>query len=442
MKRKEIKKCTDLLNRERGITLIALVVTIVVLLILAGVSISLILDNNGIIAKSKYARKEYGQARENEQKELDEVSSWIEKQIDEKNDESKLPETNPYLPSGFIKEDTDLNDGLVIKDGMGNEYVWVEVPRTESVYATAGLNISEFSDSELNLIKKDLRKYAKNYGTTSWDDTWYSGCGISDPTTYSNMYNKMLKSVYLNGGFWIGRYEIGDSEATSSNTGRTSSSGIEHTPVIKANQIPYTYITCSQAESLAETFAPSGYTSSLMFGLQWDLVCKHLETKGTNPGTTADSLQNAIKNNSTDWGNFYDASFDVINADARYSEDDGASWKKVSEEADKKYSKASSKSVLLTTGAGTRNSMLNICDLAGNVWEWTLENYTLTTSSANIKLASINTQTGVLRLAATASEPCNTRGGSYNYQGSNAFRYGFFYVGSSNKEVGFRVTLY
>ena len=39
------------LNEKRGITLIALVVTIVVLLILAGVSISLVLDNNGIIGK-------------------------------------------------------------------------------------------------------------------------------------------------------------------------------------------------------------------------------------------------------------------------------------------------------------------------------------------------------------------------------------------------------
>ena len=45
-----------MLKKQKGITLIALVVTIVVLLILAGVTISLLLDENGIIAKSKDAR--------------------------------------------------------------------------------------------------------------------------------------------------------------------------------------------------------------------------------------------------------------------------------------------------------------------------------------------------------------------------------------------------
>ena len=44
-------------NNEKGITLIALVVTIVVLLILAGVSISLVLTNNGVISKAKEAEK-------------------------------------------------------------------------------------------------------------------------------------------------------------------------------------------------------------------------------------------------------------------------------------------------------------------------------------------------------------------------------------------------
>ena len=65
-------------RNKNAITLIALVVTIVVLLILAGVSISLILDNNGIIQKSKEARNKYGQAKENEQEDLNKASSWID----------------------------------------------------------------------------------------------------------------------------------------------------------------------------------------------------------------------------------------------------------------------------------------------------------------------------------------------------------------------------
>ena len=46
-----------MLKNKKGITLVALVVTIVVLLILAGVSINLVLGDNGIIAKAKEAQR-------------------------------------------------------------------------------------------------------------------------------------------------------------------------------------------------------------------------------------------------------------------------------------------------------------------------------------------------------------------------------------------------
>ena len=57
-------------SKERGITLIALVVTIVVLLILAGVSLNLILGNNGIITKAKESRTENRMAQIDEQVKL------------------------------------------------------------------------------------------------------------------------------------------------------------------------------------------------------------------------------------------------------------------------------------------------------------------------------------------------------------------------------------
>ncbi len=369
-------------------------------------SISLVLDNNGIINRSKEARNKYGEAKDNEQKQLNGVSDWIDKQVGGNGGGSTIlpdetDETKPYLPSGFTKdENTNLDNGLVIRDGAGNEYVWVEVPKNAKVvYKTAGLNITEFSEEELASIKADLINYAKDYRKTDWDDTWYSECGIANSDMYTDKYNKMLKSVYQNGGFWIGRYEIGIDENTIRSFG--SDYWIEHstegqTPVIKKNKIPYNWIRCSQAESLAETFAPNGYTSSLMFGLQWDLVCKHLETKGTNPGTTADSLQNAIKNDSTDWGNYSNAGFDITNTDAMYSENYGESWNKVSEVTNKKYPKASNKEVLLTTGAEARNSMLNICDIAGNIYEWTLEKNP------------------------DVSSPCAYRGGNYYDEGDSS----------------------
>ena len=42
---------------KKGITLVALVVTIIVLILLAGVSINLVIGNNGIIAKAQIAKK-------------------------------------------------------------------------------------------------------------------------------------------------------------------------------------------------------------------------------------------------------------------------------------------------------------------------------------------------------------------------------------------------
>lgn len=64
-------------KKEKGITLVALVVTIVVLLILAGVSISLILDNQGVINQSKKARTEYQNAANYERQVLDTDTNQI-----------------------------------------------------------------------------------------------------------------------------------------------------------------------------------------------------------------------------------------------------------------------------------------------------------------------------------------------------------------------------
>ena len=71
------------MKRERGITLIALVVTIVVLLILAGVSINALFGNSGIIEKAKEAQNKMDKATENDQNEL---TNWIDNQINKNNE--------------------------------------------------------------------------------------------------------------------------------------------------------------------------------------------------------------------------------------------------------------------------------------------------------------------------------------------------------------------
>ena len=66
---------------QKGITLIALVVTIVVLLILAGVSLNAIFSENGIINRAKDAQNKMNQATQNDLAQLDELDSWLENQV-------------------------------------------------------------------------------------------------------------------------------------------------------------------------------------------------------------------------------------------------------------------------------------------------------------------------------------------------------------------------
>ena len=68
-------------NKQSGITLVALVVTIVVLLILAGISIRLVLDNNGIITRAGDAKDKHEQGRVNDQIDLDTAADDIDKAL-------------------------------------------------------------------------------------------------------------------------------------------------------------------------------------------------------------------------------------------------------------------------------------------------------------------------------------------------------------------------
>ena len=266
------------------------------------------------------------------------------------------------------------------------------MPRTEEVYQTAGINITEaedgsFRDEQYTAIETDLHTYTSIYRNgTSYTDEYYSDeqTGLTE-TQYNDLKKTMLKSVYENGGFWIGRYEAGIG------TNRTSAGdpiAADLKPTSKENEYPLTYVTCGQAQTLASRFSGSGYTSSLMYGVQWDLVLKYLETKAVEKGAEIATIQSELNSNSTSWGNYKDNTYNITNNLAKYSSDYGSSW------TNTPYNKESSGSILLTTGASDTFSKQNIYDLAGNVWEWTLE-YT----------------TGTVA-------PCALRGGDFLYDGS------------------------
>lgn len=64
-------------KKEKGITLVALVVTIVVLLILAGVSITMVLGNNGIVKKAQDAKRNYTAAATDEGQTMTDAETWM-----------------------------------------------------------------------------------------------------------------------------------------------------------------------------------------------------------------------------------------------------------------------------------------------------------------------------------------------------------------------------
>ena len=280
---------------------------------------------------------------------------------EEKNGGSEtVSNRNPYLPKGFRQvSGTTLEKGLTIQDSTGNQYVWVEVPKTKEVYPTAGLEITEFTEDEYAKIEDDLHTYTNDYRESGYEDIYYADdvTGLTSPQ-YTELKQKMLKSVYQNGGFYVGKYETGIED--SPRTSGSASTVPTETPVIKQNAYPYNYVTCSQAQTLASNMESGDKTTSLLFGVQWDLVMKYLETKGTS--------QADLKTNSTTWGNYWDNLWSITNENLKYSSNDGRSWTTATEK-----SKTSSEGILLSTGASESFSKMGIYDLAGNVSEWTLE---------------------------------------------------------------------
>ena len=343
-------------------------------------------------------------------------------------------ETQPYYPSREFKQvkETNLDNGLVIEDGNGNQYVWVVVPRTTAVYATTGLGKTTFTDADYMSIENDLKNYTSTYVTTSgYSDTWYADDKnegwLSEPE-YKTLKNSMLKSVYENGGFYVGRYEAGIAENRTSIEAKVDGKYPVPTtaPVTKADAYPYTYVTRTQAQNLASNVNSGTKTSSLMFGVQWDLVLAFMHNKGN----IADST---LTTNSTTIGNYINSTFDLNRGKYAQYGQLGNEWKNfdsalgsivVSNETTGKMKKteqsSDSNSILITTGGTEQSKVMNIYDIAGNVWEWTLEK------------------------TFSTDHPCVLRGGGYYHTGSNypAADCSSNSTDFSNDKIGFRVSLF
>ena len=304
--KKEIKN-----KQEKGITLIALVVTIVVLLILAGVSISLVLNNNGVISKAKDAKNQYAEAQTNDEKQLEEIGDWIDEMETgiKKVDGVPIPDGYYYVggtkAKGLVISDEEADAGKykTVTDGnipqtklIGNQWVWVPVETPSSLYTTVdagvklsgstGVKTTKYTNSAIisGITRVKPGETSSNREPdiiTSYDDD--AGAKTAGFSSLANMaetmvreYEEMIASLEKYKGFYIGRYEL---TANGEKTGATQ---------ICENGVNW-YTLYKNCKTLA---VGSKVKTRMIWGLQWDATCNWLASSGYS-----------ITDSST-WGNY------------------------------------------------------------------------------------------------------------------------------------------
>ena len=327
------------------------------MLILAGVSIKLAIDNNGVIENAKEAKDQYEQAQANDESGLEDLASKLKEQIDANKNNNSGSGSSDYdpasegvpIPEDYYYVGGTKAKGLVISDNVadkeldkgkenvrrdlaGNQWVWVPVETPSSLYTTVaagqalagstGVKTTKYTNSEI--ISEKTRGLP---GSTNWrepdilTDSTYGDtddraktAGFSSlanmAETMKSDYEEMIASLEKYKGFYIGRYEL---TANGEKTGATQ------------NKNWYTlYKNCTTLAT------GSKVKTRMIWGLQWDATCKWLDNSGFS-----------ITDSST-WGNYSNNTADGHGSkqNTGFSE----SWK-----------------------------ANNIYDFAGNWWEFTQE---------------------------------------------------------------------
>ena len=429
---------------KKGISLVVLVITIIVMLILGG-AVIISLGGNSILDRAEEA------VEKTNIKQVQEIAtkSWVEAYADgartQEEFEAAVSEgltginiskyaitittsgVNVYnfptswrtnvttivdgvpIPKGFVASpytgENKKESGLVIYELESeetqipdtedkftswterNQYVWVPVDDfTKFVRQNFGRSYSIVTDDigvegywEAILDETNMPDAAKNAAKSSYMTVTTPDGGITN--TLAEV-QAMYESVKEYGGFYIARYEAGINVEER----RTSNDGvIIKTVHSKMNKTPYNYIRwaydkamnkdATGAVEVARSIYPvnsvantTGVVSTLTYGVQWD------RTLAWFIETNAMTL-NEVSGASSAYGNFSDhdiLSYNELNMEAQYSSDNGKNYNNVTEN----YTKGSAttdESHLLTTGALKAARINNIYDMAGNLYEWTME---------------------------------------------------------------------
>ena len=386
------------MRKNKGITLIALIITIIILLILVGVSVNLLIKGD-LFGSAQKAVSGTNAKVEEQQTAVDELVGEldeVEKEIEEQEKQMNIPGTRvsentkyirdgktAWIPKGFtvsgIKSEQSINKGLVIYDipegttvdwsnpdsvkTKYNQFVWipVEVKSTDTENSIASFYRSVWTENTATGGERTTGLSTDYTEPDSTNDT-------ADKTGIAGQITELTKSIYKYGGFYIGRYEAG------SKTERTSSSSQTAEFVVQQDKYPYNYVKWGKSMSdvsegvvylcnnlYSSTNTNYGATSMLCTGASWDSMLDFIK----------DSSHNVT--DSTTWGNYSNSETYTINR-GKYAVYNTSNYTLGNfQDVGNEYSKEKSTSILLTTGATERNSSKNIYDVAGNCWEWTTE---------------------------------------------------------------------
>ena len=471
-------------RQENGITLIALVITIIVLLILAGVTIAMLTGDNGIISKAMQAKIRTEEAKETEETGLNEIENYINgksaeagvvvqdlKSIKSDGTEGEVIGEKVSdgaggvvpIPSGFYyvggtaKSGTVISDNLADKDKYkGQELVGTDLSGNQFVFIPVnGIDLKYEQDHKYD-GKYEYAYTTELSGYTSQSD-WSDDSGEST-------------SVKNYGGFFIGRYEAGYPDEIKEGTiVNFKNSATEKVPVSKAGGAAWNLVDQEIAKAASESMyntADSKVKSKLVDSYAWDTTCKWLKNSGVIKEDSAGRI------NSTDYGNYINSAFSIpkgtlyvkhlylakqkdgVSTDwyfrkgetGKYSYDivndedgmkvgekkdetvpENATKPEGAEDAASNYYTADGR-IEIATGSSDNTRTNNIYDLAGNMWEWTTETKIRKNNGNNI-----NYTFAVLR------------GGSFIDGGSHSpvvCRSGDGTVSYATVGIGFRAVLY
>ena len=317
------QKFKKMAKERRGVTLIALVITIIVLLILAGVTIAMLTGDNGIISKAMQAKNKTEEARKTEEAGLKKIENYINgksaeagvviqdlKSIKSDGTEGEVIGKKISdgaggvvpIPSGFYYVGGTVKSGAVISDNLADKdkYKGQEV---------VGTNLSGNQFVFIPVNGEDL-KYEKDHTYDGKYDYVYT-TELSGYTSQSDWSDDSGESTSVKkyGGFFIGRYEAGYPDEIKEGTiVNFKNSATGKVPVSKAGIASWNLVSQIVAKSASESMYntdDSKVKSKLVDSYAWDTTCKWLKNSGIIKDDSAGKVS------STSYGNYYDSTFTI-----------------------------------------------------------------------------------------------------------------------------------